>query len=123
MRVSWKIGALAGLTMLALAACSSAPYAVAPSDPAVEAVPATPALAGPLGPFDYDPRPRAIAICYGNVLNEPAEVMALAKERCPYDGEVQRVDDDFFWNGCSLLQPQRASFICYPGPAPAPKYN
>lgn len=120
---SWRNWVMAALAVLALAACSSAPYPVAPSDPAVAAVPATPALAGPLGPFDYDPRPHAIALCYGSALNEPAEVMARARELCPYGGEVQRADDDFFWNDCSLLQPQRASFICFPGPAPAPKYN
>lgn len=114
---------MAGLTMLALGACSTAPYDVSPSDAALAAVPAVPASVGPLGPFDYDPRPRAIALCYGNAFNEPAEVMARAGELCPYGGEVQRVDDDFFWNGCSVMQPQRASFICFPGPAPAPKYN
>ncbi len=124
MRRSRNLGSLAVLALLlALAACSSAPFQVKPSDDAVGMVPGVPALAGVLGPFDYDPRPRAMALCYSGLLNRPAEVMELAGELCPYGGEVERVDDDFFWNGCALFQPQRASFVCSPGPAPASRYR
>lgn len=124
MKRSRDLGPVAVLTLsLALAACSSTPFEVPPSDDAQRLVPGVPALAGVLGPFDYDPRPRAIALCYGSFFNRPTEVMALAGELCPYGGEIERVDDDFFWNGCALLQPQRASFICTPGPAPPSRYR
>ncbi len=117
-------GPLAALALsLALAGCSTAPFQITPSDDAVRMVPAVPALAGVLGPFDYDPRPRAVALCYGSFFNRPQEVVARAGELCPYGGEVERVDEDFFWNGCALVQPQRASFVCTPGPAPASRYR
>jgi hypothetical protein len=119
-----RLGPVAALALLsALAACSATPFETPPSDDAAQAVPGVPALAGVLGPFDYDPRPRAVALCYGSFFSRPREVMEHARELCPYGGEVERADDDFFWNDCPLLLPQRASFVCTPGPAPAPKYK
>jgi hypothetical protein len=109
---------LAALLLAGLAACAQ-PFEVPPSREARRAVPPAPPLPAPLGPFDYDPRPRAIALCYGNLLNNPEEVMAAAQELCPNEGRLQRVDEDLFWNTCALFQPVRASFVCTPGP-PAP---
>ena len=86
-------------------------------------MPPAPPLPAPLGPFDYDPSPRAIALCYGNLLNSPEEVMAAAQELCPNEGQLQRVHEDFFWNTCALFQPVRVSFVCVPGPPPPSRYQ
>ena len=86
-------------------------------------MPPAPPLPGPLGPFDYDPRPRAIALCYGSWLNNPEEVMAAAQELCPNEGRLERVHEDFFWNTCALFQPVRVSFVCTPGPPEPSKYQ
>jgi len=124
MRRLRDLGPVAVLALsLALTACTSAPFEVPPSGDAELMVPDVPALAGVFGPFDYDPRPRALALCYSSLFNRPTEVMEAAGELCPYGGEVERVDNDFFWNGCALFQAQRASFICTPGPAPPSRYR
>jgi len=66
---------LAVLLLAGLAACAE-PFEVPPSPEARWSMPPAPPLPAPLGPFDYDPSPRAIALCYGNLLNNPEEVMA-----------------------------------------------
>ncbi len=113
---------LAALLLVGLSACAE-PFEVAPSREGQRAVPPAPPLPGPLGPFDYDPSPRAIALCYGNLVNNPEQVMAAAQELCPNEGRLQRVHEDFYWNPCALFQPVRVSFVCTPGPAPPPKFQ
>ncbi len=110
------------LLLAGLAACAQ-PFEVPPPREANRAVPRGPALPGPLGPFDYDPRPRAIALCYGNLINDPDEVMQKAQELCPNNGRIERVAEDLFWNTCALLQPVRVSFVCFPGPPEPPEYQ
>ena len=113
---------LAALLLAGLAACAQ-PFEVPPPREARRAVPPGPALPGPLGPFDYDPRPRAIALCYGNLINDPEEVMQTAQDLCPNNGRIERVAVDVFWNTCALLQPVRVSFVCTPGPPEPPEYQ
>ena len=90
-----------------LAACSMAPFQVEGSKTAVEAAKAS--------GEDMLPRlrPRAIGVCYGGAFNDPADVEAEALYLCE-GGRVVRQDEDFFWNSCSLSQPHRVSYICYP---------
>lgn len=117
-----RIGA-AALAMALVAACSTEPFEVPPPKDVVAALPPGPELSGRLGPFDYDPRPRALSVCYSDLLNEPRQVMQLAQELCPNEGLIERVDEDFFWNACALFQPVRATFLCTPGRPPPPKFQ
>ena len=91
----------------ALAGCSMAPFQVEGSDAARSAAEAEGA--------EMLPRlqPRAIGICYSPAFNEPAEVEAEAIYRCD-GGRVVKQDEDVFWNGCSLSQPHRINYVCYP---------
>lgn len=93
---------------LALAGCSLSPFQVAGSEAAATAAKAQGA--------ELLPRlqPRAIGICYSPALNELAEVEAEAVYRCGEGGRVEKVDEDVFWNGCSLTQPHRINYVCYP---------
>ena len=109
--------------LLALGACTAGPYPITPPADVAGAVTANAPKIEPLGPFDYDPRPIALAICYNNAVDEPAEVIAAAAERCPNEGQLTRVDGDWFWNGCSMSQPSRATFVCTPGPPPPGQYQ
>ncbi len=104
------------------AACASEPYEVAP--------PAVSFSAYGIGSEESAPdrdaeraRPRTIAVCYNGAFSEPAEVLAEVRHICPGKGEIIRVDDDVFWNNCSLSKPTRAAFICIPGPARASKFK
>lgn len=67
--------------------------------------------------------PRSIAICYNSAFSEPAEVLAEVRGKCPRKGEIIRVDEDVFWNNCSLSKPVRATFVCIPGPARRSKFK
>ncbi len=128
------------VTTLLLAACSTEPFQVVPPTPEnpqpgvvlvqpptkVTALPAVfvkPVRSDGLGPFDYDPRPRILSLCYSSQLNTPRQVLLRAGKLCPQDGKVALIDQDVFFNGCSIFQPQRATFRCIPGPAPEPKYK
>lgn len=91
-----------------LAGCSMAPFQVEGSQAAAEAAKAD--SAGLLPRL----QPRAIGICYSPHFNEPAEVEAEAVYRCGEGGRLVRQDEDFFWNGCSLTQPHRMNYVCYP---------
>ncbi|MDJ0609254.1 MAG: hypothetical protein QNJ67_09780 [Kiloniellales bacterium] len=109
----------AGLFLaLLLAGCANQPFPVAPSSDAREALPPEASQEIVLGTFDYDPRPRAVAVCYGSLFNRPKQVMAEAQRLCPNGGRLERVGQDAFWNGCALMLPIRASFVCFPGPEP-----
>lgn len=90
-----------------LAGCSFAPFEVEGSEHAVETARAQ---AGGLLPRL---QPRAIGVCYSPAFNEPAEVEAEAVYRCE-GGRLEKLDEDFFWNGCSLSQPHRVNYVCYP---------
>ena len=57
--------------------------------------------------------PRRFAFCYAKPLNDEAEVRALAEESCD-GGRLVVEDRDAFWNGCSLLQPMRITYLCHP---------
>ncbi len=115
-RASSILGA-AAISVL-LAGCANQPFPVAPSSDARAALPPEASQKIVLGPFDYDPRPRAVAVCYGSFFNRPKQVMAEAQRLCPNGGRLERVNQDAFWNGCALMQPIRASFVCFPGPEP-----
>jgi hypothetical protein len=92
---------------LLLTGCAMAPFYVQGSDAAQEAAKAEGS--------DMLPRlkPRAIGICYSPAFNEPAEVEAEAIYLCD-GGRVVQKDEDVFWNGCSLSQPHRINYVCYP---------
>ena len=108
MSFSPRLALLAGLcATAALSACSFAPYKVRGSQEAVEAAEAE--GAGMLPRL----QPRAIGICYSPAFNELAEVEAEAVYRCD-GGRVEQKDEDVFWNGCSLSQPNRINYVCYP---------
>ncbi|MGF1630752.1 MAG: hypothetical protein ACFCUT_14860 [Kiloniellaceae bacterium] len=98
---------LALCSAAALAGCSMAPFQVAGSEAAGEAAKAQ--------GQDLLPRlqPRAIGVCYSPTFNEPAEVEAEAVYLCE-GGRLEKQDEDFFWNGCSLTQPHRINYVCFP---------
>lgn len=91
----------------ALGGCSMAPYRVDGSEAAIEAAEAH--SAGLLPRL----QPRAMGVCYSPTFNEPAEVEAEAVYLCE-GGRLVKQDEDFFWNGCSLTQPHRVNYVCYP---------
>lgn len=112
-----------GLGLLALGACTVAPYPVAPpSDSQARAAeeaeqrPQVEALLAAPGAHYF-------SLCYGNTVNTPGEVLARARELCPYQGRISKVADDFFWNGCALAQPNRVTFLCAPGAPPPSLYQ
>lgn len=109
--------------LMMLAGCGAQPYEIVPSDTAESMLPAEAKADMLLGPFDYDPRPRAIAVCYGAFFNRPEEVTATVQSLCPNEGRIERVAQDAFWNGCALFQPMRASYICFPGLEPPSPYR
>ena len=98
---------LALCSAAALAGCSMAPFRVAGSEEAAEAAKAQ--------GRDLLPRlqPRAIGVCYSPAFNELAEVEAEAVYLCE-GGRLEKLDEDFFWNGCSLTQPHRINYVCFP---------
>ncbi len=91
----------------ALAACSARPYRVAAPESLTRALETRQTGA---------PRARIVAICYGNLLNTPEEVLEEARYQCQ-GGEVRFEDKDSLWTPCGLLQPVRASFLGTPKPA------
>lgn len=108
MSIAQRFGlVLAACGAAALAGCAMAPFQVEGSEAATEAAAADAA--------DLLPRlrPRAIGVCYSPAFNEPAEVEAEAVYLCE-GGRLVKQDEDFFWNGCSLTQPHRINYVCYP---------
>ncbi|WP_340118464.1 hypothetical protein [Pelagibius sp. 7325] len=97
----------AAALMVMLGGCSFAPYRVVGSDAAADAAAAQGA--------DLLPRlrPLALGICYSPAFNDLAEVEAEAVYRCD-GGRLEKIDEDVFWNGCSMSQPNRINYICYP---------
>jgi hypothetical protein len=58
--------------------------------------------------------PRAIALCYGSQVNTPEDVFGYAEFRCERYGEAAlHYGEDEAYYRCPLLQPVRATFLCY----------
>lgn len=108
---------------LVLAGCSSRPFEVPPPSDVKGAINIDEEAAALRGPRDYNPDPRPISLCYSSQLNTPEEVMARAQELCPNQGELRYFSEDAIFNDCALLQPQRVTFICTPGPPPPSPYD
>ncbi|MGF1592189.1 MAG: hypothetical protein ACFCUW_02855 [Kiloniellaceae bacterium] len=103
-----RFGLVAAVCAAAVVAgCSMAPFQVDGSETAVSTASA--------GAGDLLPRlrPRAIGVCYSPSFNDPADIEAEAAYLCA-GGRLERLDEDAFWNGCSLSQPHRVSYVCYP---------
>lgn len=116
-RTSGRIGRaargwrLAGAAALALAGCSTEPYPIeTATNPPWELLRARqlPLLDPPLGP-----RAHRIALCYGTAVNDEEDVLARAEEICG-GARLLLEDQNVFWNGCSVLQPTRVTYICDP---------
>ena len=58
-------------------------------------------------------KPYAFGLCYSPMFNEDPQIEEEAAYECD-GGRLVRKDEDFFWNGCSLSQPHRVNFVCYP---------
>lgn len=97
-----------------LAACGGRPYVVAPAKTVVSTVDAQYEADEPDGTQDPDlgPKPRLIGLCYNAAVDSYAEVSAEAAYQC--GGPVTLRERDWLWTPCSLLQPQRATFMCLP---------
>jgi hypothetical protein len=101
----------AGALALFFAGCSTAPYRIEPvTDPPWEFGRGLelPALEPPLSP-----RAHRISICYGTAVNSEQAVLALAEKTCG-GGRLVLEHQNAFWNGCSVLQPTRITYICDP---------
>ncbi|KLN60233.1 hypothetical protein WH96_13705 [Kiloniella spongiae] len=98
-----------------LVGCANEPIKVEASRPVVKAVSKGAQI---YGKNKYTPW--GFGVCYGQSLNDPAQVLAFAKETCG-DGRIELRGEDLLWNGCPMFQGARASFVCYPrGPRPSP---
>lgn len=101
----------AGAFALWLGGCSTAPYEIEPkTNPPWELFRSRnlPVLDPPLSA-----RAHRIAICYGTSVNSEQDVLARAEEICG-GGRLVLDGQNAFWNGCSVLQPTRATYICDP---------
>lgn len=108
MKRSLQTRPLAAVFLLAaLTACSAAPFRVAGSDDTVSEARAEGAKTLPRL------RPYAFGMCYSPMVNEDPEIDEEAAYECE-GGRLVRKDEDFFWNDCSLSQPHRVNFICFP---------
>lgn len=111
--IGWLVAC--GLAVL-LGGCSTAPYQIEPiTDPPWE-------TKGELGLPELDPpmsaRAHRISLCYGTSVNSEADVLAWAEEICG-GGRLVLENQNTFWNGCSILQPTRVTYICDPSEATA----
>ena len=107
--------AIGAALLVGLAACTTRPYPVdsdvtPPWEPAAEAE--LPAADPP-----FSPRAHRISLCYGEGINDEQEVREVAAELCA-DGRLLVEHQNTFWNGCSVLQPVRVTYICDPPPPP-----
>ena len=114
---------VAVLLPVLVAACEFRPFEIDSSRRASRSAAALQVSTEPLGPFGHNPNPRPIAVCYSSQFNTREEVVQRARELCPNEGAIGFFEEDAFFNGCSLFQPFRVTFICTPGPAPASPYN
>ena len=101
--------AAGGLAVL-LGGCSTDPYQIEPTtDPPWEtSEKGLPALDPPLSDQAH-----RISLCYGTPVNSEEEVLAWAEEICR-GGRLVLENQNAFWNGCSVLQPTRVTYICDP---------
>lgn len=102
---------MAGVGALLLIGCSTGPYRIeTATNPPWELLRARdlPVLDPPLGD-----RAHRIALCYGTAVNAEEDVLAWAEELCG-GGRLVLEDQNVFWNGCSVLQPTRVTYICDP---------
>lgn len=104
---------LAGLVLVGLGACTLEPIKTQP--PAAAAQGASPAL-------KTGAEPRVLSYCYGNQVNEPSQVLDYAREDCP-GGRLVFSGEDILWTKCPLVQPVRATFLCYPAESEQPAAN
>ena len=111
------------LLAIVLAGCSARPYEIETPEEANKAVKPYRAQAVGRGIFEYDPDPRPLSLCYSSQLNTREEVTERAQSLCPNSGKLQFFTEDAFFNGCGLLQPNRVTFICTPGPQPPSPYE
>jgi hypothetical protein len=127
----------AGAVLLALAACSPAPFDATSAWKPTQSREGRAYLGGqqaevPPGPFAaFDPErtPRAqaerpqnpwarptgapvVSVCYGRWANAADQVRQTARRLCPAGATLRLERQDAFWNGCPLFQPNRASFRC-----------
>ena len=122
-RLPISTAAIVLLLAALIAGCSARPFVVENPDEAIKAVRPYQAQAEERGVFEYDPTPRPISLCYSSQLNSREEVMGRAQSYCPNGGKLQFFGEDAFFNGCGLLQPNRVTFICTPGPQPPSPYE
>ncbi len=106
-------GRLAAAVLVALLlGCSTDPYAIEPmtNPPWEDKLSALelPALDPPLSE-----RAHRLSLCYGKSVNSEADVLAKAEEIC-VGGRLVLDGQNAFWNGCSLLQPTRVTYVCDP---------
>lgn len=98
------------LSLLGLAACTVQPIKTAPPSAVVEKV---------RQENRGGQAPAILSYCYSGQLNEPAQVLEYAREDCPA-GKLFFQDDDVLWTKCPLIQPVRATFLCYPADPAGP---
>lgn len=106
-------GMIAVVFSVALAGCGTEPYPIeTETDPPwyLFHAPEPPVLEPPLSE-----RAHPIALCYGGAVNTEEEVRARAKELCG-GGRLVLENENLFWNGCSVLQPARVTYLCDPPP-------
>lgn len=103
---------LLGLLTLTLVGCSARPFPTTPSDSVQDELERTLA-AGSAAAVWARPGARVVSICYSGTLNTPEEVWEEARLACPY-GTLTYRESNMIWNGCALLQPVNANFICTP---------
>jgi len=70
-------------------------------------------------PWATQARNPVVTVCYGSWVNDEAAVRAEAQRICPDGSKLRLLGQDSFWNGCPLLQPNRAAFRCDTGSAQA----
>ncbi len=102
---------LAGGLAVLLAGCSTEPYRIeTTTNPPWEIMSEQqlPVLDPPLSD-----RAHRIFLCYGTSVNSEADILAWAEEICG-GGRLVLEDQNAFWNGCSVLQPTRVTYICDP---------
>ncbi len=95
---------LAVLSFAGLAACTVQPIKTAPRWEPQELV--NPGIEG-------GQKPAVLSYCYSSQINEPSQVLEYAREDCP-TGKLYFKEDDVLWTKCPLIQPVRATFLCYP---------
>lgn len=105
-------GSLAAVVLaVLLLGCSTEPYPIEPvTNPPWDKLST---LELPVVEPPLSERAHRLSLCYGKSVNSEADVLAKAEEICG-GGRLVLEGQNAFWNGCSLLQPTRATYICDP---------